>query len=334
MKKWIVRLGLVPLLLLPLLASAESPRQLVFSHVVGPDTPKGKMATMFQSIVEQKLGGRYQVVVHPNSTLMNDVEVIDAVAAGEVHFAAPSLSKFAGYTSRLKLFSLPFLFPDMAAVDRFQQSEAGRGLLTSMQDSNILGLGYLHNGLKQLTADRPFREPQDLAGLRFRIMDSPVLRAQFEQIGAEPVPLAFADVYDALASGMIQGQENTWSNIYSKNFQHHQPYLMESNHGVLDYLLITNNAFWQGLPDEDRRMLSYAMDIALRYGNSVATAKSRNDHQDLKRMREVTVYRPSEAELDTWRRAMQPVWAEFEEAIGRHLIDAALAASKPSAGER
>lgn len=320
-------LGLISLLL-PALSWAE-PQQLVFSHVVSPDTPKGKMAKMFKSMIELKFGERFEVVIHPNSELMDDDEAVKAIAEGRIHFAAPSLSKFESYTQKLKVFDLPFLFPNMDAVNRFQNSPTGQSLLTSMESKGILGLGYLHNGLKQLTADRPFTQPGDLAGLKFRTMNSDVLIKQFELLNAKAVPMAFSEVYGALADKRIQGQENTWSNIYSKAFYEHQPYMMVSNHGLLDYMVITNSEFWKGLSEADRSEFRYAVEMSLKYGNAVAKAKSANDKIELKNMKNISVYEPSTAELATWQTAMQPLWDSYKDTIGEKVIEAARQAGRP-----
>ena len=320
-------LGLISLLL-PMLLWAE-PQPLVFSHVVSPNTPKGKMAEMFKSMIERTLGDRYEIVIHANADLMDDDEAVAAIAEGRIHFAAPSLSKFEGFTQQLKVFDLPFLFPDMDAVNRFQQSPTGQALLTSMESQGILGLGYLHNGLKQLTASRPFTRPDDLAGLRFRTMNSDVLIKQFELLNAEAVPMAFSEVYGALAEQRIQGQENTWSNIYSQAFYEHQPYMMISNHGVLDYMLITNSDFWNGLSEEDRHEFRFALEMSLKYGNAVATAKSTHDKIELARMKNISVYEPSAAELATWQTAVQPLWTDYENVIGENIIRAARQAGRP-----
>ena len=316
-------IGLACILLLLSLAANAAPRDLVFSHVVDPDTPKGRMAEMFKSIVERKMGDRFNVVIHPNASLMDDGEAVAAVARGDIHFAAPSLSKFDTYTSKLKVFDLPFLFSDMDAVERFQNGPQGQALLNSMKAQGITGLGYLHNGMKQLSADRAFRLPSDLKGASFRIMDSEVLERQFEIIGAIPVPMAFADVYSALEKDLIQGQENTWSNIFAGRFYEHQSHIMESNHGVLGYMVITNKAFLDSLEESEQRHLRFAMKMALKYGNAVAIAKSLNDRDELVRMKSVTVFKPTEEEVRVWRNQMKPIWEEYESVLGKELIEAA-----------
>lgn len=304
-----------------------APKQLIFSHVVGPDTPKGKMALMFKNLVEEKMGDRYEIVIHDNASLMSDVEAVDAIAAGSIHFAAPALSKFVKYTEKLKVFDLPFLFPDMEAVNRFQDSTVGRLLLTSMMDQGILGLGYLHNGLKQMTANRPFALPEDLAGLRFRVINSDVLKKQFEVINAEPIPIPWPDTYEALKTNRVDGQENTWSNIFTSEFYRYQPYMMASNHGVLGYMVITNTDLWAGISKPDKRRILYALKVALAYGNAVAVAKSRNDRIELGNMKGVVLSRPTKAQLEAWQSVMKPIWREYEPVIGKTVVDAAREAS-------
>ena len=184
-----------------------------FSHVVAENTPKGQGAELFKKLVEERLAGKVKVEVYPNSSLFGDAKELEALALGDVQMLAPSLSKFDRYTPKLAIFDLPFLFDDIEAVDRFQASDPGQELLKSMEDSGFLGLGYWHNGMKQLSANRPLRMPADAAGLKFRIQASDVLLAQFEALNANPQKMAFAEVYQALQVGTVDGQENTWSNI-------------------------------------------------------------------------------------------------------------------------
>ncbi len=137
------------------LANAAQPIVIKFSHVVAENTPKGQGALLFKKLVEQRLGGRVEVDVYPNSSLFGDGKEMEALLLGDVQMLAPSLAKFEQYTRKVQIFDLPFLFDDIQAVDRFQRSPQGRALLTSMQGKGILGLAYWHNGMKQLSANRP-----------------------------------------------------------------------------------------------------------------------------------------------------------------------------------
>ncbi|MGV2462488.1 UNVERIFIED_CONTAM: DctP family TRAP transporter solute-binding subunit, partial [Pseudomonas aeruginosa] len=242
------------------LANAAQPIVIKFSHVVAENTPKGQGALLFKKLVEQRLGGRVEVDVYPNSSLFGDGKEMEALLLGDVQMLAPSLAKFEQYTRKVQIFDLPFLFDDIQAVDRFQRSPQGRALLTSMQGKGILGLAYWHNGMKQLSANRPLLEPEDARGLKFRVQASDVLNEQFRQLRAISRKMSFAEVYQGLQTGVVNGTENTWSNYESQKVNEVQKYFTESNHGLVDYMVITNAKFWNGLPADIREALQRIMD--------------------------------------------------------------------------
>ncbi|MEO7937537.1 MAG: DctP family TRAP transporter solute-binding subunit, partial [Burkholderiaceae bacterium] len=258
------------LLALGLGVHAQQPIVIKLSHVVAEPTPKGQASIKFKELAEKALPGKVQVQVFPNSQLFGDGKEMEALALGDVQIIIPSLAKFGKYTPKLQIFDLPFLFDDLAAVDRFQASKEGQDLLKSMEKKNIIGLGYLHNGMKQLSANKPLNTPADAKGLKFRIQSSDVLEAQFKAVGANPQKLAFAEVYQALQTGVVDGTENPWSNTYSKKFHEVQAFIMDSDHGVLDYMVITNAKWWNGLPADVRSALNGAMQEAIKYGNKIA----------------------------------------------------------------
>jgi C4-dicarboxylate-binding protein DctP len=302
-----------------------------FSHVVAENTPKGRMANKFKELVEQRLPGKVKVEVYPNSQLFGDNKVLEAMLLGDVQLAAPSLSKFSRYTQKLQLYDLPFLFKDMPAVDRFQQSPAGQELLNSMKKKGIVGLGYLHNGMKQLSASKPLRVPSDARDLKFRIMSSDVLAAQFEAVDAVPLKKPFSEVFTLLQTKAIDGQENTWSNIYSKKFFEVQPYITESNHGVLDYMVVTSTAFWDSLPDDIRAEVKKALDESIAIGNQAAGVLAEEDKQKIIDSGRSEVITLTDADREQWVKVMKPVWKQFEKEIGKGLVDSAYNANKLAA---
>ena len=299
-----------------------------FSHVVAENTPKGQMANKFKQLVEERLAGKVAVEVFPSSQLSGDNKVLEAMLLGDVQMAAPSLSKFKRYTKKLQLFDLPFLFQDIAAVERFQGSAAGQKLLDSVKKKGLVGLGYLHNGMKQLSASKPLRVPADASGLKFRIMSSDVLAAQFEAVNANPLKKPFSEVFTLLQTKAIDGQENSWSNIYSKKFFEVQPYITESNHGDLDYLVVTSKAFWDGLPGDIRGTVKKALEEAIAFGNRVAAKKAVSDRQKIIDSGRSELLSLTAEQRALWVAAMKPVWKKFENQIGKDLIDAAYASNK------
>jgi len=307
--------------------SMAEPIVIKFSHVVAENTPKGQMANKFKELVDQRLEGKVVVEVFPNSQLFGDDKVLEAMALGDVQLAAPALSKFEKYTPSLQIFDLPFLFKDMAAVEKFQQGPVGQEMLASMQSKGYLGLGYLHNGMKQISANSALRVPADAAGKKFRIMTSDVLAAQYEAVGAMPLKKPFSEVFTLLQTKAIDGQENTWSNIYSKKFYEVQPYITETDHGVLDYLVVTSAEFWNGLPADIRGDVKKALDEAIAFGNDVSAQKAAADRQKIIDSNRSEIITLTDAERQLWVDAMKPVWQQFEDKIGKEKIEAAVAAN-------
>ncbi|BBB31434.1 TRAP transporter substrate-binding protein [Neptunomonas japonica] len=309
-------------------AAVAAPIEIKFSHVVAENTPKGQMALKFKALVEERLAGKVEVAVFPSSQLFGDNKVLEAMLLGDVQLAAPSLSKLQKYTKQLQIFDLPFLFKDMKSVERFQQGPDGQKLLSSLESKGLVGLGYLHNGMKQLSASNPLKVPADAAGRKFRIMTSDVLQAQFEAIDAVPLKKPFSEVFTLLQTQAIDGQENTWSNIYSKKFFEVQPFITESNHGVLDYLVVTSAEFWMSLDKELQVEVKKALDDAIAYGNGIAAEKASEDKQKIIDSKRSEVVNLTDAERQQWVTAMKPVWAQFEEEIGADLIKAAEASNQ------
>jgi C4-dicarboxylate-binding protein DctP len=299
-----------------------------FSHVVAPKgNPKGEAATEFADRVNSEMNGKVCVEVYPSSQLFDDDKVLEAMILGDVQLAAPSLSKFEQYTLVFRLFDLPFVFDDIAAVDRFQKSEGGQKMLNSMHDKGLVGLGFWHNGMKQMSANKPLLLPTDAKGLKFRIQPSDVLQAQFEALGAVPQKLAFSEVYGALQTGVVDGQENTYSNIYTQKFFEVQDGITETNHGVLDYLLVTSAEFWDGLPADQRDQLSKILTEVTDKWN--AKAGEVNEAAKAKIVAAGTTIRTlDDTQRAAWKAAMKPVWSKFSDQIGQDVIDAALAANK------
>jgi C4-dicarboxylate-binding protein DctP len=309
----------------PHVARAQAPMVIKFSHVVAEKTPKGQGALKFKELAEKKLPGKVDVQVFPSSQLFGDAKELEAVLLGDVQLIAPSLSKFDRYTKKIQVFDLPFLFDDLDAVDRFQSGPKGQELLVSMKNRGLVGLGYWHNGMKQLSTNRErLVRPEDVKGLKFRIQASDVLEAQFRALGANPQKMAFAEVYQALQTGVVDGQENTWSNIYSQKFHEVQKTIAETNHGIIDYMVVANAKWWDGLPADVRKGLSEAMAEATAFANKLAESINQDDRKKIEAASKAKTQKLSKEDVAAWRKSMEPVWKKFEGDIGRDLIDAAL----------
>ncbi len=298
-----------------------------FSHVTsGKKHPKYLAAEEFAKRVNERLAGKVRVEVYPGGQLFNDKAVLVELIKGKsVQMAAPSLSKFEAITKKFRIFDLPFLFNDINAVNAFQGSAHGKALLRSMEKKGILGLAYWHNGMKQMSANKPLIKPADAKGLKFRVQQSDVLVAQFKQLDATPQKMAFKEVYGALQTGVVDGQENTWSNIYSKKFFEVQDGVTETDHGVIDYAVVVSKRFWNGLPKDIRVELNAIMAEVTSDRNGMARSLNLANRKKILDSGS-TINTLTKAQREAWRAAMKPVWSQFAGQIGHDLLKAAQAA--------
>jgi C4-dicarboxylate-binding protein DctP len=292
-----------------------------FSHVVAPDTPKGRMVQHFQALVQERAAGHIRVEVHPDSQLWGDDDEIEALRLGAVEMLAPSLSKFglAG-VPEFEVFDLPFLFDDLAQVRRATQGRVGRELLARLARQQMLGLGYLDNGFKHMSARRPLRRAADFAGLRVRVQASQVLSAQMRALGAQPVVLPFGETERALAQGVVDAAENPLSNFLTQGLAPWQPHVTLTRHGYLGYAVVSHPRFWASLGGADQALIGGALADALVQGNRLAAELDRHALATLERMPGITVHQPTAAERAALREATQPVYDAVQRGLGPGLL--------------
>jgi C4-dicarboxylate-binding protein DctP len=298
-----------------------SPIVIRFSHVVAPDTPKGKAAVRFQELAERATNGRVRVQVYPNSELYRDREELEALQLGAVEMIAPSLSKFGPLGVReFEVFDLPFMFPDAQALHRVTNGPIGRGMLRRLRLKGVVGLAFWDNGFKSFSANRPLRMPSDLSGLRMRIQPSRVLDAQMRALGAQPMTMRFGEVYAALEAGVVDGTENPPSNFFTQGMQDVQSHFTVSNHGYLGYAVIVNRKFWEGLPSDIRGALEDAMRDATAYAASIAQQENDRALEAIRASGKTQIHVLTETERGAWKQALAAVSVEMENLIGPQLI--------------
>jgi len=291
--------------------------------------PKGDAATLLASRVNEEMNGKACMEVFANSTLFDDDKVLEALLLGDVQLAAPSLSKFEAYTLKYRLFDLPFLFSSLKAVDSFIQSDSGKGLLTVMEDVGYTGLGYWSSGLKQFSANKPLLLPSDANGLKFRIQTSDVAEAMIEGMGGSAQKLAFKEVYGALQTGVVDGQENSWSNIYTQKFFEVQDGVTETNHQLLAYLLVTSTEWLNSLDADFRdQFIKIVDEVTIEANAAVAATEAKNRQNILDAGG--TIRELNAEQRQAWVDSMKPVWSKFEGDIGADLIEAAVASNDAS----
>jgi len=296
-----------------------------FAHVTNTDKhPKGIAASLLAERVNTEMNGKACMEVFPNSTLYNDDQVLEAMLQGDVQLAAPSLSKFETFTKVFRVFDLPFMFKNISAVDQFQNSETGQAMKSSMVKRGLQGLAFWHNGMKQMSANKALTLPTDAAGLKFRVQPSDVIKAQMEAIGVSPQAMAFSEVYGALQQGVVDGQENTWSNIYGQKFFEVQDGTTETNHGIIDYMVVASVDWLDSLDAGTRDQF---LTILTEVTESRNAAVGEVDAQARQAILDAggLIRELSAEQRQAWVDAMMPVWSKFVGDVGQGNIDAAQA---------
>ena len=306
-----------------LAACDEGETVIKFSHVTNTDKhPKGIAASLLAERVNNEMNGTACMEVFPNSTLYNDDKVLEAMLQGDVQLAAPSLSKFEKFTKQFRLFDLPFMFKDIDAVDAFQASDAGQAMKDSMQRRGLQGLAFWHNGMKQMSANVPLVLPSDANGLKFRVQSSDVLVAQMEAIGGSPQKMAFSEVYGALQQGVVDGQENTWSNIFGRKFFEVQDGVTETNHGIIDYLVVASVDWMDSLEPATRDQFMTILAEVTEARNAASYAVNQEAKAAIIEAGG-TIRQLDDQQRQAWVDAMRPVWDQFADDVGVDMIDAA-----------
>ncbi len=302
-------------------AYAQQPLVIKFSHVVAENTPKGKGALKFKELAEARTQGRVKVEVYPNSQLFKDGEEMQMLQLGNVQILAPSVSKFGPLGVRaFEVFDLPYIFDNDKDLHNVTQGRIGQQLFKMLESKGIVGLAYWDNGFKQMSSNKPLRTPADFRGQKIRIQSSKVLDAQMRALGATPQVMAFSEVYQALQTGVVDGQENTWSNIYTQKFFEVQKYITVSDHGVIEYAVITNKKFWDGLPADIRAALDSSMKDATKYANDIAKHENDEALEKIKASGKSQIITLTPEEKKAWKKAELKVHRDNESSIGKELI--------------
>jgi C4-dicarboxylate-binding protein DctP len=303
-------------------ALAQAPIVIKFSHVVAPETPKGKGADKFKELAEKYTNGRVKVEVYPNSQLYKDKEEVDALQLGAVQMLAPSLAKFGPLGAReFEVFDLPFILPDKAALRRVTDGALGKRLFQKLESKGIVGLGYWDNGFKIMSANKPLREPADFRGLKMRIQSSKVLEAQFRALGSTPQVMAFSEVYQGMQTGVVDGSENTPSNMFTQKHHEVQKYATLSDHGYIGYAVIANKRFWDGLPADVRGQLEKAMADSTAFANDISQKENDDALAEMKKSGRIELITLTPEQKAAWRKALEPVYSDMTSRVGKDVLE-------------
>jgi C4-dicarboxylate-binding protein DctP len=322
MRKLILAGLAAAILMAPGIALADDPIVIKFSHVVTSDTPKGKGALKFKELAEKYTGGKVKIEVYPNSSLYKDKEEIEALQLGSVQMLAPSTAKFAPLGAKeFEALDLPWLFKDEETYARAMKGPVGKWLFERLEAKGITGLAYWDNGFHMASANRPLLMPADFQGLKIRISGSKIADRYFRDVGSIPQIMAFSEVYQALQTGVVDGCENTPSNYLTQKFHEVQKDITVSYHAHLQYAVIVNSKFWNGLPADIRAQLDKAMDEATDYTNSIAVKENEDALAEIKKSGKTTLHYLTDDQKKAWQDAMRPTYAWAKGRVGQEVLD-------------
>ncbi|WP_199615338.1 TRAP transporter substrate-binding protein [Paenibacillus alkalitolerans] len=293
-----------------------------FSHVVAENTPKGLAAEHFARLVKQKTNDRVEIQVFPNGMLYSENTEAEALKRGDIQMIAPSFSNMSNIDPAWLVMDLPFAFRDQAAVDEALNGTVGEALFQTVEEQNMHGVAFWKNGFKQMTSNRnPLVVPEDFRGQTFRILPSKVLASQFSALGAKTVNIPFNEVYRSLQNGIVDGQENTISNIYTKRLYLVQKYMTISNHGYLGYAVIVNKPFWERMPDDLRSAVQAAMVETTAWINRETIAMNERQLRQIRESGAIEIRELTDEERKRWAEAVQPIYKRYRDVVGGGLVD-------------
>jgi C4-dicarboxylate-binding protein DctP len=317
-------LVLVLALLLPSGAMAAAKWTMKFGHDMPEDSAQHVAAMKYAELVKERTKGQVEVKVFPAQQLGTDPEMVQQAQMGTLEIVLPPTAKIGGFAPQLQLADLPFLFPSKETCYKVLDGPVGDKLLALLEPKGLKGVSFWESGFKQMTANKAIRKPEDFAGMKVRVMESPLLIAQYKQVKANPVPIDFSETYNALQQGVVDAQENPLVSIVNMKFYEVQKYTMLSSHGFLGYAFLFSKKVFDGLPADIQKILR---DTARELAAFERADTARREAGYIERIKKggSQIVEFSAAEKAAFEKAFRPVHQQFAKTIGEELLKEAYA---------
>ncbi len=295
-------------------------RTLKFAFQNQPDHPQGQGAKRFADLVAQKSGNKISVKLFPGGTLGGDVQTVSALQGGTVEMTVLNAGILSSQVKAFEAFDFPFLFNNAQEADAVTDGAFGKNLLARLAEKNIIGLGYWDLGFRNLTnSKRPVTKLEDIAGLKIRVIQSPIYIDLFNALGANATPLAFPELYPALEQKAVDGQENPVTVIRSAKFAEVQKHLALTRHIYNSQALIIGKKVWDGMSPAEKKIITDSADEATKFQRQVSRSQSDTALEDLKKAgMQVTEISP--AEMARIRDKIKPVIDKHTAAVGEATV--------------
>jgi len=306
-------------LVVPSAAMAAAKWNMKFGHDMPEDSAQHVVALKYVDLVKERTKGQVEIKVFPAQQLGTDPEMVQQAQMGTLEIVLPPTAKISGFAAQLQLADLPFLFPSKEICYQVLDGPVGDKVLALLDAKGLKGVSFWESGFKQITANKAIRKPEDFAGMKVRVMESPLLIAQYKQVKANPVPIDFAETYNALQQGVVDAQENPLVSIVNMKFYEVQKYTMLSNHGFLGYAFLFSKKVYEGLPaDIQKIMRDTARELATFERQDTARREAGYIERIKKGGSQIVTLSPQE--LQAFEKAFRPVHQQFAKTIGEDLL--------------
>lgn len=254
-------------------AAAQQERTIRFGHLNNPDHPVSFGVKRFAELLATKSGGKMKVQEYPSNQLGNEMQQQAALQGGVQQMSAPATTSLAGIVKEFGLVDFPFAVADFAQADALLDGPLGQALIARLPEKGLVALGYWDLGFRNVTNSRqPIAKPEDLEGLKIRVIPNPVFLDTFKAFKANPVPMPFAELYGALESKAVDGQENPFSVILSNKFYEVQKFVSATNHVYAANIVLVSKKFWDQLTPQEQKWMREAADESRGYQRQVSRA--------------------------------------------------------------
>lgn len=305
-------------------STAQEQRELKFAMSLAGDHPLGVAGQEFAKLVADKSDGSITVSLYPNAVLGSDQQNLSAVRGGTLDFTIMATGLLAGIDPRFQVFDLPFMFNNSEEAYALSDGPTGTGLMDDLADDGIHGLGIWDLGFRNMTNNRrPIAALEDLRGLKLRVIASPIYIDLFTQLGANPVPMTFGEVYGALEAGAIDGQDNPLAVIQSAKFEEVQGYLSLTRHIYTGMPFLMSQETWDELSPEHQAVIAEAAEEAKLFGRDLVQEQEASAIEQLGEQMEVN--EPTAEEIARLRDAVKPVVDKFAADVGTEVMASATA---------
>lgn len=313
--------------------SAAAQATVKFGHVAPPFHGQSKGIDAFAAYVKEKTDGRIDIATFPSGQLGGERSMAEQVQSGTLQIAAITTAVIQNFVPQASILDMPFIFPNRAtAYATLDDEEVQEKFFSYFPKKGFIAIGWTENEIRDFTNNkRPIRTPEDIKGLKVRVMNSPVYLDTFKQLGASPVGIPFPETYNALQAGVIDAQENPILTTVLVKFTEVTKHVTLTQHCLTECVIVVSVDYWESLSEEDKKIFKEAAKVAIDTNRRVNAEL----HQKLPKLdisideyakaNSIEMVRLTDEERARFKEAMVPVWDKYRKKIGGDLFDFVLA---------